>query len=85
LCFILLILLELTSPSIIVIEDAQTQSNFVPITFDEYAVRFNKSYLTQEETSLRRQIFEANLIELSKLAKTCPTCGITKFTDWTQD
>ena len=84
--FILLaILTNLTSSSIISSDFYEPKSNFVEITFDEYLVKFNKNYQTREEINFRRQVFETNLVELREIVKTCKSCGITKYTDWTKE
>jgi hypothetical protein len=49
------------------------------ISFEEYIVKYKKTYENEEEKIRRCKIFESNLNKLKESG--CSACGITKFTD----
>ena len=56
-------------------------------SFEEFVLRYRKSYFSKQEFEFRREVFEKNLVEIEKMNKNeneQAEFGVNKFSDLTE-
>ncbi len=52
-------------------------------TYDEYLQDFNKTYSSQDEIIMRKQLYDSRIYSFAQIIDYTP--GVNNFTDWTEE